>query len=75
VRDSAAARLELDPGVLCSRDRLETVARKQPKALEQFEEIPEMRRWQVEVLGPDFLRALHPGRPVANNDSPYRDAP
>jgi len=61
VRDAAADRLALDPGVLCSRDRLEAVARKQPRALEEFEAIPEMRRWQVEVLGDGFLRALLPG--------------
>ena len=30
VRDAAAARLDLDPGVLCARDRLEAVARKNP---------------------------------------------
>lgn len=60
VRDSAAERLELDPGVLCSRERLETVARKQPRALEEFADVPDMRRWQVEVLGEGFLRVLHP---------------
>lgn len=60
VRDSAASRLDLDPGVLCSRERLETVARRQPRALEEFAEISDMRRWQVEVLGEGFLRALHP---------------
>src|SRR5207237_26570 len=30
VRDAAATRLDLDPGVLCSRDRLEAVARRNP---------------------------------------------
>jgi ribonuclease D len=60
VRDTAATRLDLDPGVLCSRERLETVARRQPRALEEFEAIPDMRRWQAEVLGEGFLRALHP---------------
>ena len=30
VRDAAAARLNLDPGVLCSRERLESIARKKP---------------------------------------------
>jgi ribonuclease D len=76
VRDSAATRLDLDPGVLCSRDRLESVARKQPRALEEFEAMPELRRWQVEVLGPGFLRALRNGVAVpAVDDSPYRDSP
>ena len=58
VRDAAASRLDLDPGVLCSRDRLESVARRQPRALEEFEELPDLRRWQVEVLGEGFLAAL-----------------
>jgi ribonuclease D len=74
VRDAAAARLELDPGVLCSRDRMETVARKMPKTLEAFSEIPEMRNWQVEVLGEGFLKAL--GKGGGNNgkpESPYAD--
>jgi ribonuclease D len=83
VRDAAADRLALDPGVLCSRDRLEAVARKQPRALEEFEAIPELRRWQVEVLGDGFLRALRPaegGRvvspgPVMEASRPVADPP
>ena len=61
VRDAAATRLDLDPGVLCSRDRMEAVARRQPESLEAFEEIPELRGWQVEVLGEGFLKALGRG--------------
>ena len=66
VRDAAAQRLDLDPGVLCSRDRLEAVARRRPSTMEELEAMPELRRWQAEVLGPDFLRVLrkHP-RPAA----------
>ncbi len=76
VRDTAATRLELDPGVLCSRDRLESVARKQPRALEEFEAIPEMRRWQVEVLGPGFLKVLHGhGGKAASASSPAVTVP
>lgn len=67
VRDAEAARFELDPGVLCSRERLEAVARKQPRALEEFEAIPELRRWQVEVLGDGFLRVLHPSGSTARS--------
>lgn len=58
VRDAAAARLKLDPGVLCARDRMEAVARRKPKKTEELAEIPELRRWQAEVLGPDFVAAL-----------------
>jgi ribonuclease D len=58
VRDAAAARLKLDPGVLCSRDRMEAVARRKPQSAGELAEIPELRRWQAEVLGPDFVAAL-----------------
>jgi len=58
VRDAAAARLELDPGVLCSRDRMEAVARRKPQSVEELREIPELRRWQADVLGADFVAAL-----------------
>lgn len=58
VRNTAAERLVLDPGVLCPNGTLEAVARAMPKAAGALEEIPEMRKWQVEVLGEDFLKAL-----------------
>ena len=62
ARDAAAKRLELDPGVLCSRDRLEAVARKNPVSLEEVAEVPELRRWQVGELAADFVKALEPHR-------------
>jgi ribonuclease D len=65
VRDAAATRLDLDPGVLCSRDRLEAVARRNPASKEELMEVPELRRWQVEALGAEFLAALAPHRRVA----------
>ena len=58
VRDAAASRLDMDPGVLCSRDRLEAVARRNPQSMDELREIPELRRWQIEELGPEFLARL-----------------
>ncbi|HEX6966090.1 MAG TPA: HRDC domain-containing protein [Gemmatimonadaceae bacterium] len=58
VRDEAAQRLDLDPGFLCSRDRLEAIARKNPKTLEELSEIEELRRWQVAELGEAVLKAV-----------------
>jgi len=58
VRDAMSERLDLDPGVLASRDRLEAVARKNPATREELLDIPELRRWQIEVLGESFLKAL-----------------
>ena len=69
VRDRMAAELELDPGVLCPRERLEAIARKNPRSPDELLEVPEVRRWQAEVLGGDFIKALRSGMP---DESPYR---
>jgi ribonuclease D len=58
VRDAAATRLDLDPGVLCSRERLENIARSGAKTLEDLAAVPDLRRWQVEEMGAGFLAAL-----------------
>lgn len=83
VRDAAATRLDLDPGVLCSRDRMEAVARRNPRSAEEVAQIPELRRWQVEVLAEDFVAALAKPASAAptaakapaekKSESPYRD--
>jgi ribonuclease D len=67
VRDEASKRLDLDPGVLASRERLEAVARRTPQSLEELGEIPELRKWQIEELGAGFVRALR-----SHATSPYR---
>jgi ribonuclease D len=69
VRDAAATRLDMDPGVLCSRDRLEAVARHNPGTMEALYEIPELRRWQIAELGKDFLAALAPHRKATRTAS------
>jgi ribonuclease D len=69
VRDAAATELDLDPGVLCSRDRMEAVVRRKPRHVDDLAELPELRRWQVEVLGPAFVKAL---AGFAGDDSPYK---
>ncbi|HXN75708.1 MAG TPA: HRDC domain-containing protein, partial [Gemmatimonadaceae bacterium] len=58
VRDAASTRLELDPGVLCSREKLENVARSGAKTIEDLAAVPELRRWQIEEMGEGFVRAL-----------------
>jgi ribonuclease D len=57
VRDEAAQRLDMDPGVLASRERLEAVARAKPKSVDDLKALPELRRWQIEVLGADFVKS------------------
>ncbi len=58
TRNAAAARLGIDPGVLCPKGTLEAVARARPTSPDGLAEIPEVRKWQVELLGGDFLKAL-----------------
>jgi len=73
VRDSAAQRLDLDPGVLCSRERLEAIARLDVKTLPSLETIDGLRRWQIEVLGKPLLDALGGQKSAvrAEEESPY----
>lgn len=88
VRDEVATRLELDPGVLCSREKLETIARRLPTSMEELYQTPDLRRWQADLLGPGVLRALTSSSvaapapapaaapaasPARADDSPYRD--
>jgi ribonuclease D len=70
VRDVVATKLDLDPGVLCSRDRMEAVARRKPRHVDDLAEVTELRKWQVEVLGRDFVKAL--ASFAAKDDSPYK---
>ena len=88
ARDDAAKRLALDPGVLCSRDRMESVARRNPATVTEMEEVTELRRWQVGELAEAFVAALAPHRKqggvapsapsrgtpaVLGTQSPYRE--
>jgi len=58
ARNDVAKALELDPGVLCGKPLLEIIAQANPHSQGDLEGIPELRRWQLEVLGPAVLRAL-----------------
>lgn len=73
-RDAAAQRLDMDPGVLCGRERLEAVARKNPSNLDELATVSELRKWQIEALGEGFVRVLRKrAQPSSGTDSPYRE--
>ncbi len=57
VRNAVAERVALAPGVLCPNGLLEAVARLEPKGVAQLSGIPDMRRWQREVLGGELVAA------------------
>ena len=76
ARDAVALRLDLDPGVLCAKDRIEAVARRNPETLDELAEVTELRRWQMEALGKEYLEALKPHRGAAGKateESPYKE--
>jgi ribonuclease D len=71
ARDQIAAKLDMDTGVLFSRERMEAVARGNPKSVEEVAAIPDLRRWQVDVFAQAFVDALKPHQKP--EPSPYRD--
>jgi len=58
ARNAVALQLGLDPGVLCGKSTLETIARQRPADLAALGRIEDVRKWQVEVLGAALLAAL-----------------
>jgi ribonuclease D len=43
---------------LCSRERLENIARSGAKSVEELASVPDLRRWQIEEMGAGFISAL-----------------
>ena len=58
VRNRIATELGLEAGVLCGRTTLEAVVRARPTNRAALEQVGEVRRWQIEVLGDALLEAL-----------------
>jgi ribonuclease D len=58
VRNQVAAALGIEPGVLCGRTTLEAVVRARPADRAALEQVGELRRWQIDVLGDALLDAL-----------------
>ena len=58
IRNRVAVELGLEPGVLCGRTTLEACVRARPADRTGLEQVDEVRRWQIDVLGDAFLEAL-----------------
>lgn len=56
IRDELAQQLSLAPSVLCSNAILAKVAEKCPTSPDALEETTNLCRWQIELLGQEFLR-------------------
>ena len=57
-RAEAAPRLGLDPGVLLPNRIIRGIAAAGPRDLAELGQVEGVRRWRVEVLGPELLRAV-----------------
>jgi ribonuclease D len=57
IRTRVATELDLDPGFLMSRAVLDEVARRKPTTRDDLIAIPEVRKWQVEAIGDELLKA------------------
>lgn len=64
VRDAAAKNLDLDPALVAPKAALMAIAAARPSTLEAIRALDVLYRWQVDLLGPDLLKALAPPVPV-----------
>lgn len=64
VRNELATRYQLQPGVLCANQILESVARANPRNLEELAVVPSLRRWQLAEFCPELLAALSEPAPT-----------
>lgn len=60
LRAGLAAREDLAPGVLCPNWLLEAISRAVPHNLEELGTVEGIRRWQVEAIGSELLKAVLP---------------
>ena len=58
VRNQAATRLDLAPGVLCPNGTLEAIARSNPMSADELALVPELRHWQLDEVGTELLAAV-----------------
>ncbi len=57
-RNALAAGYDLAAGVLCPNGTLESIARAEPRTIEELGTIPELRRWQVREIGGELVKAV-----------------
>ncbi len=57
LRNAAATRIGLEPGLVCPNGTLQAIARLAPSREGALTEVPELRRWQQEVLGAHAILA------------------
>ena len=72
ARNTHANRLQLPAAMLCCSDSLNALAHDRPTDLEQLIAHGGLRRWQADILGPDFLEILNRSSPQVSPKRPRR---
>jgi ribonuclease D len=57
-RTRKAGELQMDPGILINTALLETISRKPPATMKDFDEFPAMKKWQQKELGKEIIDVL-----------------
>lgn len=55
LRNTRAGKIGMDPGLVCPNGTLQVLARTPPETVEEIEQVPELRTWQLELLGDQEL--------------------
>jgi ribonuclease D len=55
IRDRFASELRIDGSMLAPRHVLTAIATNQPQSVEELDQIPAMRNWQKQLLGPTLI--------------------
>jgi len=58
-RDSAAAYLEIEPGLLCNNALITAISQKNPQHFEALYSVEGIKSWQIEAVGKQILDLLH----------------
>jgi ribonuclease D len=69
ARNALAERESLAPGVLCPNGTLEAIAAAEPEDRDGLGDIPEVRRWQIDVIGSELVAAMHAAIPSGTTES------
>jgi ribonuclease D len=57
-RETVAAKLALDPALICSKGLMVVLSKLNPRTPPELENITEMKNWQKKVFGKDIVAAL-----------------
>jgi ribonuclease D len=60
LRTSRADELGVDRGVLLSNAQIGEIVRVSPRTVTELKAVPELRDWQVRILGAEIIRILNP---------------